>query len=130
MVARTNGRTWGFRFSPWDALVLVFAAVILFAVKPERDSPVWAVAVVLGHFFLFCNVFRIHRWKELLWAAVFVINVAFWLKEGRIGWPSVLLVQTPVTLGAIVWEMRGPWYHGIFARRVNAQLNRFLQDEI
>jgi hypothetical protein len=125
-------RTWGFRFSALDALVLLLVGGLLAVVQPASDSPVWAVAVVLGHFFLFCNVFRIQRSKELLWAAIFVVNVAFGLTEGKktIDWPGVLLIQTPVTLGVILWEMRGPWYHGVFAKRINARLERFLKGEI
>lgn len=123
-------RTWGFRFSYRDALVLLLALGLLLATQPAGDSPVWGVAVVLGHFFLFCNVFRIHQNKELLWAALFVVNVPCWLTEGTIDWQGVLLAQTPVTLGVILWEMRGPWYHGVFAKRINAQLDRFLKGDI
>lgn len=123
-------RTWGFRLSFLDVLVLLLACAFLALMQPEGDSPVWGLAVVLGHFFLFCNVFRIHRRKELLWAGAFLVNVAFWVKEGRIDWSGVLPVQSPVTLGVIVWEMRGPWYHGVLARRINARLDQFLKGEI
>jgi len=124
------GRTWGLRFSVWDAFILLLAAGLMIALRPATDSPTWAVAVVLGHFFLFCNVFRIHRKKELLWAAFFILNAAFWLDEGKFDWSGVLLMQTPLTIVLIGWEMHGPWYHGIGARRINAHLDRYLKGEI
>ncbi len=128
--AGSTGRTWGFRCSPWDAVVLLLAGGLLLALRPTWSSPVWALAVVLGHFFLFCNVFRIHRNKELLWGVLFLVNAAFWVTGGQIDWSKVLPTQTPVTLGVIAWEMRGPWYHGVWAKRINAQLDRFLSGEI
>ncbi|CAK0748261.1 hypothetical protein CCP3SC1_1760005 [Gammaproteobacteria bacterium] len=35
----------------------------------------WAgllIGLVLGHFFLFCNVFRVTRQTELIWAGAFI----------------------------------------------------------
>lgn len=129
MNTTSTTRTWGIRFSALDAVLLALAGGLPAALKPAGDSPVWALAIVLGHFFLFCNVFRIGSRKELLWAAVFVINVPLWLNEGAIHWPGVLLVQTPMTLAVILWAMRGPNYHGVLARRLNAQLERYLEGE-
>lgn len=74
--------------------------------------------IVLAHFFLFCNVFRVRRNLELIWAGVFVVNFAAWAITGSFSWWPVLLVQTPVTIACIVIEMRSPNYHGIGYARI------------
>lgn len=56
---RTYKRTWGLRFSLMDAVticVILGAAALLW----RLDSPLaWMLLITAGHFFLFCNVFRI-----------------------------------------------------------------------
>jgi hypothetical protein len=77
----------------------------------------------------FCNVFRIRRWKELLWTAVCLVNVACWLiagPEAGPAWGGVLLVQTPLTIALIANEIRHPVYHGVRADRWNPHLADYL----
>ncbi len=54
--------------------------------------------VVLVHFFLFCNVFRVRTRYELIWAASFVLNAGAWQLMGELGWQSLLGAQIPITL--------------------------------
>jgi hypothetical protein len=82
--------------------------------------------IVVGHFFLFCNVFRLVRHLELAWAGVFVVNTAVWQAVGGFSWWGILAVQTPVTVGVIAREMLSARYHGILARRLNPQLDAYL----
>lgn len=110
----------------WDGFVLAAGAAVSVWLC-SMDHPLrWIVAMALGHFFLFCNVFLVWRRWELLWAGVFVANVAAHFALGSIGGLSVLLWQLPVTLGVIVWQIRSPWYHGIAARTLNPHLNDYL----
>jgi len=81
-----------------------------------------AVPFAVGHFFLFCNVFRIQRRKELLWAVCCLVNVTVWTLSERCDWALVLAVQSPLTVALIAWEMRGPHYHGVWARWINPRL--------
>ncbi len=74
-------------------------------------------AITLFHFFLFCNVFRLRRKLELIWAACFVVNVAAWSLAGHLGWRYILASQLPVTLVVVVTEIRSNGYHGVFCRR-------------
>jgi len=71
------------------------------------------------HFFLFCNVFRIRRSYELIWAAAFVVNLLAWQVAGAMSWPRVLAMQLPVTVLAIASEMRSRRYHGVGWRWIN-----------
>jgi hypothetical protein len=90
----------------------------------------WIVAAVVGHFFLFCNVFRIRRSLELWWAAIFVINAGWWLFHDQTGWLPTMGYQAPVTLIVIIIEMCSPWYHGIGAQRINRRLDEYLNDKL
>jgi hypothetical protein len=105
-----------------DAVMLAaFAGLAAWLYRIE--STLWWLVVVLAtHFFLFCNVFRVLRRRELIWAAFFVGNVAVWTASGRLGPFNVLACQLPVTVGVIAWEIKAPRYHGIFAEWLNPRL--------
>ena len=88
------------------------------------------VTIVAFHFFLFCNVFHVIRRREPIWAAIFTLNVGFWLLLGRLDWFSVLACQLPVSVGVIAWEVKATRYHGIFADRLNPHLQDYLEGRI
>lgn len=117
--ARSNRRRpAGFRFSPADAVAIVVCALATWGVWPWVGEMALLLPIVLGHFFLFCNVFRIPRKPELLWGAVFVVNVVVWIGVDRFAWPSVLWTQSPVTLAVIVAGVLRRDYHGMGFRLV------------
>ena len=120
-------RTWGFRCSLTDAIAIgafMSAAVGLWYL----NSPLWWLLVVAaGHFFLFCNVFRIVRRRELIWAGLYVLNVGVWTWFDRLAWPRVLLCQLPITVALVVADMRAAGYHGVLAKRLNPRLNDYLE---
>ncbi|HZE97975.1 MAG TPA: hypothetical protein VE981_13180 [Planctomycetota bacterium] len=62
----------------------------------------------MGPFFLFCNVFRVRRAHELVWAAA-----------DRFSWPAVFPAQRPFTLTAIGAEIRSRECHRIGCRRIH-----------
>src|SRR5437764_13141407 len=107
-------RTWGFRFSIIDAVALVAFAIVIAGLRWLGSSSWWLVAIVAVRFFLFCNVFRVIRRRELIWAALFMLNVGFWFLLGRLDWLTVLACQLPGTVGLIGWEIRGNRYQGLF----------------
>ncbi|MFQ5931356.1 MAG: hypothetical protein ACE5MM_03005 [Nitrospiraceae bacterium] len=80
--------------------------------------------VTLGHFFLFCNVFRIRPIYELIWTGVYLVNMLYWLLYAELSWVAALTVQTPVTIALILLELRSPHYRGAFYQKVRAQLGR------
>lgn len=121
-----NARTWGFRFSLSDALA-IFAFMSAAGVLWRLGNLLWWMLVIAaGHFFLFCNVFRIVRRRELVWSGLFILNVGIWTWLDLLTWPCVLLCQLPITVGLVVADMRSPGYHGVFASRINPQLNDYL----
>jgi hypothetical protein len=122
-----NARTWGFRFSLTDALAILSfmsAATVLWRLGILLW---WMLAIAAGHFFLFCNVFRIVRRRELAWSGLFILNVGIWTWLDLLAWPCVLLCQLPITVGLVVADMRSPGYHGVFASRLNPRLNDYLE---
>ncbi len=123
-------RSWGFRFSLTDAVVLVVLGAVAVGLCRLDSSLWWLVAITAGHFFLFCNVFRVRRRRELLWAALFVVNVGLWLLLGQLDWFNVLACQLPVSAGVVGWELKATRYHGIFADRLNRRLADYLDGRI
>lgn len=89
------------RVSGTDWLVLWSALLLTIALDWRQYPGWWLPGMVVIHFFLFCNVFKVPRKLELLWAAAFLINTGVWLAVGRFDWLPVLLCQTPITLAAI-----------------------------
>jgi hypothetical protein len=110
-------RRRGFRLSVADAAIIVVSAVATWRLLPVIGTYAWFVPIAVGHFFLFCNVFRIRRRYELIWAACFLGNVALWRFAGDEITPwGVLACQAPLTIGLIAMECLSPRYHGIFCR--------------
>ncbi len=123
-------RAWGFRFSPMDAAALVLLGAAVAILHRFGSNLSWMVAIVAGHFFLFCNVFRVRRRRELFWAAAFLANAGLWLLFGQLDWFRLLVCQLPVTAGVIAWELKSARYHGVFADRLNAHLDDHIEGRI
>lgn len=126
---KTRARTWGFRFSFSDA-VAITAFLSSAGILWHFGNPLgWLLVMAAGHFFLFCNVFRIVRRRELIWAGLFLVNVTLWAWNDSLTWTGVLLCQLPVTIAVVVLDMRSAAYHGIFAKRLNPGLNDYLKGQ-
>lgn len=112
----------GFRFAPSDAVVLLAGAVG--TTLAWRVDPWLGIAVLLPvvMFFVFCNVVRMVRRLELVWAATYVAGC---LARQGLGWPSwPWLVVGSVVLAAalVVMQLRRADYHGVGWRACNPQL--------
>jgi len=119
---RRRPRTAGFRFSLTDGIAISVCAVGTFLAWKWIGEFAFVAPITLGHFFLFCNVFRVHRNYELIWAASFIINFSFWVlgtEAGSIPYGKLLAVQLPITALLITLEICSKRYHGIFYRRTN-----------
>jgi hypothetical protein len=123
-------RTWGFRFSLTDAVALIVFWASSVWLHREHSCLWWILAITAGHFFLFCNIFRVIRFRELIWASVFLINVGFWFYLGRLDWFPVMACQLPLSVGVIVWEIKTSRYHGILANRWNSKLIEYLEGRL
>lgn len=116
------------RFSPGPrfSLLDLFALVAGATAATAAGSVAWwaglAVAIPLTHFFLFCNVFRVSRPPELLWAAVFIAFAAPTAVWGVPGWWPTAVGASGVAALVIASEMCKPSYHGLAWRWINPGL--------
>jgi catechol 2,3-dioxygenase-like lactoylglutathione lyase family enzyme len=112
----------GFRLSTLDVVILVVGAVAAVAVS---TVDVWigvAVAFVVAHFFLFCNVLRLSRPPELIWAACFAALAVAATARGAVTWPVAFAASVALTLVLALLELCKPSYHGVGWERVNPRL--------
>jgi hypothetical protein len=121
LAGRMKQRTFapGFRISVVDTLII--AGGVGAAIFAPCDLAVIAGTAV-GHFFLFCNVFRMSRVPELIWAGAFVCLAAATINFHTPPWPGTVAIAFTLAAILIGREMRQPWYHGIGWQRLNPQL--------
>ena len=105
-------RPAGFRFSIWDAVIVAVMAILTWRLWLVSELLVWLCPMTAGHFFLFCNVFRVGNRAELIWAIALLTNVAFWVFFGTLDWVVIMWIQAPVTIAVIVWAILQKDYHG------------------
>ena len=67
---------------------------------------VWLFAAAPAHFVLFCDVVRLRRKYELVWAAIYAVNAGVCIGARLYPWWAALLGQTPVTIILIILEFR------------------------
>ncbi|MFZ2957158.1 MAG: hypothetical protein WA705_09730 [Candidatus Ozemobacteraceae bacterium] len=106
----------GFRIWWTDVLILAIAAILTSGLW--RFFGEWALLVpmVVGHFFLFCNVFRVGTRRELAWTAAFILNFLILVVVERLSPGWLLVIQTPFTLAVIGLAVKDPGYHGLGCR--------------
>ena len=80
------------------------------------------VGLAVGHFFLFCNVFRVARPLELAWSALFVVLVGTTISVDQPARSATLGIALIGTLWVIVAQVRKPSYHGMAWKRFNPRL--------
>lgn len=115
----------GFRLSKIDVGVVILGILVSVLVTRFDESFAVVILFTVAHFFLFCNVLRMIRMLELVWAVLFVLLAA---SSYYVGYPPLsytlygMLVVTAI-LSAI--QMLRPSYHGVFWRRINPNLPRW-----
>ena len=112
----------GFRLSMFDLAIL--AAGVCATIAISRFD-VWlgiAVAFVVAHFFLFCNLLRLSRTPELIWAGIFAALAIAASIPVIDSWPAALGISVALTVVLAIVEFRRPSYHGVAWRWINPQL--------
>ena len=112
----------GFRLSEIDVGVLMLG--VLASVLLARFDESFAVALLftLAHFFLFCNVLRMSRPLELVWALLFVLLAASTIRTGFPPWSYTFCAMLAVTAILAVVQVQRSSYHGVFWRQLNPNL--------
>ena len=112
----------GFRLSKLDGLILCSGLISMCLLIPRMWQAGLIIGCVVLHFFLFCNVFRITRAPELIWAAAFVLLTSLTILTGHPGWLATLIVSLALST-CLIWRatMRAD-YHGIYWQQWNPKL--------
>ena len=118
----------GFRLSMIDIVVLIAATAVVILLLGSYTWISGVVAFVLAHFFLFCNIIRMSRPLELLWAGIFVLLAAGTMLYSLPGWPLTYLLSAIVTVIVSTVEMRKPSYHGVLWQRINPTLRQWWEN--
>ena len=101
-------RPTGARIYWWDPFVLLATAALTLWLASLVGHLAILPALVVGHFFLFCNVFRVRTRLELIWAGIFLMVVAVANVTGHLQGGLIAALITPVTL-AVLWStVRAP----------------------
>ena len=108
----------GFRLSALDVIGGVASA---YALTFDRSLGV-AIAFVVLHFFLFCNVLRMSRPLELVWAGAFAALAVAALSFNVLSWPAVFAASAALTAIVAAIELRRPSYHGVGWQKLNPRL--------
>ena len=115
----------GFRLSEMDVgiLMLGVCAAVLLARFDERLG--LASLFVLAHFFMFCNVLRMSRPLELIWAVLFVLLAGSTFTFGLPSWNSTLAAMLVITLILAFVQILLPSYHGVLWLKFNPNLEQW-----
>jgi hypothetical protein len=120
----------GFRLSIIDCVVLLIGAVAAISLARLIPWLAFCIAFVLGHFFLFCNVFRLARPLELAWAGLFCLSAYCTVLLGQPGWTLTTVDSLVATAAVVAIEMRKPSYHGVLWQSINPNLSEWWRTAI
>jgi hypothetical protein len=119
----------GFRLSIIDIIVLILGALGTFLVVQIEIGLGLAIAFTVGHFFLFCNVIRMPRHLELIWAALFILLAVSTITIHLPGWYTSFTISFVCTIVLVFIQMRRPSYHGVGWRQINPNLLQWWQSQ-
>ncbi len=112
----------GFRLSVFDVFILCAGLIGAFIF----GAKIWWGGMIVGfvvlHFFLFCNVFRISRPPELIWAFVFTMLAGATILTEFPGWIATPIIAIALSSFLIWRETKREDYHGIYWERWNPSL--------
>lgn len=115
----------GFRCLVLDIVVLVVGTIACIAALQYDARITFVIGFTVGHFFLFCNVFRMSRPPELTWAVIFVGLCVVTFQTGWLGWLETAELSIFTTIILVATEMQKPSYHGIAWQTINPRLTEW-----
>jgi len=112
----------GFRFSVLDGVIIATALLGTWYLLPYSWLLSVIVLFVVAHFFLFCNIVRMSRIPELIWASIFVLLTIASISLNLISWHIAASLSLLSTAVLVLREIRQPFYHGVLWKRLNPDL--------
>lgn len=119
----------GFRLSKIDIGVIIISLAAAGTLYEYSGPFSFIVLFVVAHFFLFCNVTRMSRIPELVWAGIFVLNASSSLKAGVPSLEIAIGISLFSTIVLVALEVRKPSYHGMFWQKVNPNLEKWFESK-
>jgi len=118
----------GFRITRRDQIVLAIGVLATGALAPFNGLAAYVTASAVGHFFLFCNVFRLPRALELFWASGFVLAMLAYM-QGVFPFITSVTAHETLAILCIAASTKLPSYHGIFWQRWNPKLREWWESQ-
>lgn len=109
-------------------LLGVLAAPAIFSMHEPVEELVLAIGMPLLAFFLFCNVFRVSRPLELMWAVVFVAFCTAAFRYRAVSLLTVAIASLAFMAIVIAIEMLRLSYHGVGWKFINPRLPAWWQE--
>lgn len=119
----------GFRLSLTDVLILCVGLIGVIILASQIWSMSLIIAVVVLHFFLFCNVFRISRPPELIWASVFIVLAGSTIITETPSWIVTYSISIFLSVFLIWREVKKPSYHGVCWKKWNPNLQEWWESQ-
>ena len=120
----------GFRISTLDVVVLFLGASLAASIGAVQPWIGVAIVFAVAHFFVFCNVVRLARRLELVWAAAFIALAVITVVLDAWSWPVTLGLSLVLSTALVAIELRKPSYHGAFWRQINPGLPQWWEANI
>jgi len=117
----------GFRLSIFDLAVIILGLAGAWYLRNVSIEFSFIILFVLGHFFYFCNISRMSRVPELIWAACFVILYGVGVFYGIVTVTEVFVISFIITIVLTVLEARKPSYHGVLWSKINPNLKAWYE---
>ncbi len=127
MVSKKREFKPGFRLSTLDILILVVSAVAAISLWGVSSKFSTVIVFVVLHFFYFCNITRMSRVPELIWAAGFVLIVGLGVHNDILSLSLAFLICLSLTCLLTILEIRKPSYHGLFWSKLNPNLQQWFE---
>lgn len=112
-----HDRPWGFRFSWMDGLIFLAGLAATIVLWQWIGQFALIVPYLLGHFFLFCNTFRVGGERSLIWVGTFLVNAYCCAHDQRLALHMV--IQGLITAALIVQCVSGQNYYGFACVWIN-----------
>ncbi|MDY6853958.1 MAG: hypothetical protein SWO11_04505 [Thermodesulfobacteriota bacterium] len=114
----------GFRISVFDVIFIFI--ILAFSTYFATYDLFLSVMIFIPpfQFFFFCNLFRVQRKREIIWAVQYALIAAYLYHV----YPNVYLlfsISSLVGAGMILYEIKDPGYHGIFWTTLNPDLKEW-----
>ncbi len=115
----------GFRLSEMEVGIILLGVCVSVLLGRFDERLGMMVLFVLAHFFLFCNVLRMSRPLELIWAGFFVLLAGSTFYFGFPQWNITMAAMLGMTLILVFIQCLLPSYHGVLWRKINPNLEQW-----